>query len=546
MRSIKQGVLLAILSIGYTLSFAVVSVQVEPEKIKLGETFRFILNLDHSTTQAVPDLMPLREQFTIVGTERNMSYSIVNGQAHTVSQWIVLLTAKKTGKLTIPVLQIGTEQSKASKIEVTSAQENKSIDEQPVTSGDAVMLHATASQTDPFVNQEVIYTVRLYNNQRFLDAEYVPPRIEDGLLIPLGEGRRFQTVLNGQQYAVEEQQYAIFPQKSGQLTFYPPVFNAFIADVVPRRVSVQAKPLVWHVKPIPAQHKGAHWLPAKQVTLEERYDHADLTQTEGDTLVRTMTLEGRAVPAELLPPFTFSNHAQFGVYPDKPQLKNTFQQGDIVGRVTVKVTYLLNHAGRITIPAWHVPWFNVATGKKEMATLPARTLHVLHKHDVSSKSAPVRPVSEKVSTSLSTVQSKWHGVTLFVGSFILLGTVFLGIGRFFSPRFRRHHALKQARQRIYKACQANDPLQVESALLHWAALQWPESMICHVQQLTSVTSNPSFHALILHLLQACYSPSADEPWQGKSWWHTFRVLRYPKHSAVHSKGHLPELNPKNQ
>ena len=48
--------------------------------------------------------------------------------------------------------------------------------------------------------------------------------------VPFGGERRYQVNKNGRTYAVEEQQFALFPQKSGDLKIKPPVFNALVYD----------------------------------------------------------------------------------------------------------------------------------------------------------------------------------------------------------------------------------------------------------------------------------------------------------------------------
>lgn len=63
------------------------------------------------------------------------------------------------------------------------------------------------------MNQQIIYKVTLYNSKHLLDADYQGPQVENALLIPLGQEKRYQTQKNNINYLVEEQNYAIFPQK---------------------------------------------------------------------------------------------------------------------------------------------------------------------------------------------------------------------------------------------------------------------------------------------------------------------------------------------
>ena len=355
---------------------ASITTEISRSTIQLGEMFRLVINIDDPHTSGVPNLTPLQKNFTIVGTERSTAYSFVNGETHSVYQWIVLLMAKKTGMLDIPSIQIGKLESRASRIDVTPVKA-VNVDGEESPAQDEVMLKTEISPGPVFINQQLIYTVKLYNSQRLLDVEYQPPRIDDALLIPLGDGHRSQTILNGHGYAVEEQQYAIFPQKSGELRIKPPSFKAVVFEAAPRQINVHAKSTSLVVKPIPAEYLGAPWFPAKQVALTETYDEPALTLNQGSTLVRTVTLQAAGVPAQLLPRLDFVSSPTFNAYPEKPELRNTARQQALIGRADVKVTYILNKEGRITIPALQVPWFNTDTGKSEIVSLPERVMDII-------------------------------------------------------------------------------------------------------------------------------------------------------------------------
>ena len=69
---------------------AAVITQVDPPSVQFGETFHLTLTIDDAQTRGMPDLTPLQHDFIIMGTERSMKYTIVNGQANSVSQWSVL------------------------------------------------------------------------------------------------------------------------------------------------------------------------------------------------------------------------------------------------------------------------------------------------------------------------------------------------------------------------------------------------------------------------------------------------------------------------
>ena len=519
--------------------FAAIPVQVEPSSAQLGETIRVIFTLDDPRAAGLPDLTPLQQDFKIVGTERSTAYSIVNGQTSTVGQWIILLTAKKAGILTIPAILIGNQQTTPTSITIS---ENPSVDHDDDSGlpADEVMLRTQVSNPEPLVNEQVIYTVKLYNSQRLMDAEYHPPRIEDALMVSLGDGRRYRTTVNGQQYTVEEQQYAIFPQKSGSLKVISPAFNALIFDTVPRRVNLQEKASVLKVKPIPATYKNKEWLPAKNLTLSETYDQPDATLSQGSTLVRTITLDVLGLPAELLPPLILEKNTAFNHYVDKPVLENKFRPHELMGSLTVKVTYLLNTPGDITIPELRIPWFNTKTGQEDVAVLPARVIHVQARAQ-EQRAKPTSSADMKLGKVEQVVGSKSQSPLAWwlAGGFAFAWILTLILWWHKQNRGSQHNLLKH----VKTACAADDPHQAEAALLRWASAQWPSATLLNLQQLSQWVHDATLKKQLSILSQALYSQDKHMIWRGSELWRSIASYSHGKPGKKRKNNDLPPINP---
>lgn len=546
----KRYFLLSLLFFFCGLTQATISTQISHSSVQMGDTFRVTFTVDAPQTDSIPDLTPFQQNFAIVGTERSMAYSIVNGERHSLHQWIVLLSPQKTGVLLIPAIQIGQEQSTASSIEVLGASDRRLPEKKEPAYTDQLMLKTELSQPDPFINQQVIYTVKLYSRQRLLDAEYQPPTIDDALLIPLGHGRHYQRIIDDHNYAVEEQQYAIFPQKSGELTITPPIFRALIFDSVPRRMTARTSGKTLMVKPVPPDYAGKHWFPAKQAALTEVYDQQKTTVTEGNTLIRTVTLQAAGVPAELLPTIALDKGDGFNSYPEKPELKNSIRQQELMGRADIKITYLLNEAGKITLPAIHVPWYNTLTGKEEILSLPE---HVL---DVKVKDAETMPIARpthapksqrlsKLNPSLNLpVKTSFPLAWWLAGGFALawLTTLVLWWYRRKLPITKVSHEPSPLKA-VHAACKNNDPSRTQQALLHWARLQWPSHRLFNLHDLEAVVLCPHLKIELSNLSKVLYSADKNLAWQGDLLWQYLSNLRQKKIVPQHKNHGLPPINP---
>ena len=386
----RRLLIIILLAAWQPLALAAITTELDPSQAQVGETLRLTLSQSNTQSNAQPDLTPLAQDFTIIGTAQQLSYIAINGVAQSSKQWTILLVAKKQGQLTIPSIQIGPERSAPRQISITTRTNphQTSAPNPPNDEDEAVKLKTTLSKPSAYINEQVIYTVKLYSDQPLLNAEYHAPRIENGLLIPLSEGQRSEVMLHGHRYTVDEQPYAIFPQKSGPLRIIPPVFSGVVYNTIPQRILLKGTEARVKVKPIPQTHNSTYWLPAKQITLTDAYDTTDSTLAQGQAVVRTITLHAVGLPAELLPTLALANSGDFNLYPEKPTTKNTWDQNDLVGTRTLKVTYLFHKPGQVNVPPLDLEWFNTQTGHTEHATLPAHAFEITAKasaHGVSHR-----------------------------------------------------------------------------------------------------------------------------------------------------------------
>lgn len=544
----KKIIWMVVLQVLLSTAYAELAVQLQTSQVQIGETFALTLSNDDPQAGSLPDLTPLKQDFTIVGTERSMNYTIINGQTQSLSQWTIMLMPKRPGVLTIPAIRMGQEQTLATSIKVTTTQP---ISSQSIDQPQDVMLNVDVSDEKPFVNQQVIYTVRIYLNRRLFDAQFQNPTVEDALLLPLGKSNRYQTLVNNVVYQIDEQKFAIVPQKSGKLTIKPPVFNALIADTAPKKISITAKPVVLHVRPVPAQFAQKAWLPAKQVELSETYEPSSTSLKQGDTLVRNVTLQATGVAAQLMPALDFGQSDQYSIYPEQPIEKTTYVQQDLVGTTTVKVTYLLNNAGKIEIPELKLPWFNTATGQTAIASLPARSIEVqavAGMSTVSNKSAQETtqtslPVKNKDTASQASAvkydsRMGWWLASLFALAWII--TLILWWRR--QGVTRNHAHLSIVNKKLKAACLTNQPQAAKEALLEWAGCIWPKTKCLNLADITRLVGQPGFKKQINVLSQTLYQQD-QQSWQGDDLWQCIVNFKPNGTSGKNKENPLPPIHP---
>lgn len=552
----KRWFLAGLLIFFVTLAHAELSAELSESEVSLDEPFKLTITQENTQDSGIPDLTPLQKEFNVIGTERSINYLLIDGQARSTKQWIILLSAKKEGQLRIPAISIGQQSTKPLIITVTASPTATGAQQSTARDKDKdkdVLLATELSNDSPYVNQQVIYTVKLYTSRRLLDADYQGPQIEDALIIPLGNARRYQSVENNRVYAVEEQRYAIFPQKSGDIEVISPTFKALVYDVIPRRVSVDDKSKHLSVKPIPEHYQGRNWLPAQNIRLSETYEPDTISFTQGHTLTRTITIESTGIPAQLLPPLQIESNEQFNAYPEKPEESNTVRHQQLLGRTSTKITYLFSKPGKITIPEVRLPWFNTTTGEEAVAVLPARDIEVkpaavtaqqappsasgsnaqaLKQNTASAPSKPVNQNPEFLSPG-------WILAALFALAWFV--TLFLW---FWQKRKQQgsKNGSKSALKDLQLACQQHHRQKAKEALLQWFKGQWPEAQLLNLTDLSKRIRDPRLKKQINLLSQSLYSHNTSQ-WQGDELW---RALLAYKNTVADKKSRtnpLPPIHP---
>lgn len=526
-----------------------ISVDLDAAQIEVGQQVRLTLTYDPKEGQGSPDLSALQTDFAILGTEQAMSYTVMNGQARSIAQWGIVLEPKHTGLITIPSLRIGSLTSAPVQLNVspTSHASRKQAANQSMPQidlKDATALNVTVDNTNPFLNQEILYKVSLVTRHRLLDVRYQEPQVEDAILFPIGESQQYQTTREGVVYQVAEQIYAIFPQKSGSLSITPPKLRALRFENPSQPVTLTGDAVTVQVQPLPKHYARREWLPSKLVRLRETYDQPDTELEEGATVVRSIELQAQGLVAQLLPEIPFPDSVDLRTYPEPAERDTRIQQGELWGRVKVKITYVFPRPGMVDLPAIRVPWFNVKTQKTEIAELPAKPYHI-RSGSPKPQAKPLSPkpksradgvhpdvmVAPDRSWELKPMAVAWAAVFIMV-----LGLLFFGV----QSRLRASQPLRALRS----ACRANDVMRTKAALLSWGRQLWPDKEMIHFTEIFPLLHEQiALRAALQRFCAAAYHPTSAKNWQGAELWRAIKAFKQQPKSKRTRASHVPPIFP---
>lgn len=524
-------------------AFSNVTATLDKTELGLDDSLTLTITATHAISHDQPDLSEIEAVFSIIGSEHQINYSMINGESHATNQWRLTLLPKKTGVFHFPPIRLGKEQTtEGLKVEVTEGEtlptdQTLSDDHPPAE----LFIKTQTNPSQPFVHQQTILSVKVYNRRQLINVEYTPPQTDDALIIPLDQSKPYQTILDGEPYAVEELKYALFPHKSGKLKITPPKLSGMTYDMLPQPVHARGETITLNVQPAPIQQTP--FLPANSIKLFEEFDANNTQLKQGETIIRTIKILIHGLPGSFLP-IPELKGKRFSAYPNPPVIKNIPSNQGLQSQITLTITYLFNQPGTVSLPEVLIPWYDVTNKKIETSRLPPHTFTIQ-----AAGTATIKPETPSHHTALSPKADTTSSSNQFY--FILLGLILaLLLLTIFAYWHLRKKALVQTRQPsspsqrkaraiLKSACLKNDPKATQTALIQWAKAFWPEASIMHLSQMTDLYPDDDLKAAILQLEKALYGATRSA-WEGKELWLIINTItRSPK--IVRSK-RLPPLN----
>jgi hypothetical protein len=443
-------------------ALAEVKVSIDRDPVKVNESFQLVFSIDYMLDHE-PDFSILQQHFTILGNNRGSSVSIIDGEYQRSMKWTLRLMPKQVGEFTIPAIRFDIERSKPLQITVKP----------PTLSSaprDELALELLADVEEAYVQGQILLTLRLLSATDISAYGFGDLKIDslDVVIESLGDERHYQSRIDGRLYLVRELQYALFPQQSGRLEVRPVVaevearYDPFQTGDLRR---IRSRPLVLEVKPVPADYQAAHWLPATRLELREDWHGDTSALIAGEPVTRSLTLLADGLTAAQLPQLELLAIDGIKQYPEQPHFENSHTRDGVRGRREQKVALIPGAAGIYRVPGLRVPWWNLESGKMEVATLPARELTV----------APAAAGAENL--ALAPAPAAAAGNRFWRWMSLLLGCGWAASGFYWWIHSRRaatratapteNEPLIAARRRLYDSCAANDAAAARFVLLDW-------------------------------------------------------------------------------
>ena len=505
--------------------------------ISVDDTLTLTIHIDDTGSYDSPDTSVLDQDFYVLGSSQSSRHSYINGVSKSSTEWIVSLMPKHTGTLRIPPITVGNKKTSAVSVFVRDSAP------QPANSGEPIFMQSEVSSDSVYVQQQLIFTVRVFQSVQLDNMTLSDIDIDDALVEKLSQDS-FQRNINGRTYRVHEIRYAIFPQKSGSFTIPEVVFSAneltaqrgfFNLPGQGRPVRKMTRQHEIKVLPAPAsfaQQADNPWLPAQEIKLEESWSSDPDDIHVGDSVTRTITLNAKGLLGSQLPPYTFHDMDGARFYPDKGKTENnlTAQGADSVRKDSAAI--IPTRKGKLTFPAITVSWWDTHSNTIRKAVIPAHTIDVkpapagaaaTNAPESVDHSQPLENPAPTVAASPPGDSRLWQVLTA-VFAILWLITLWLWWQARQRPApvkieksaVKSPPGEKQLFKQLQTACRDNDAKAAREALLQWGQAFWPQHNIRSLQDIERECDNPELTTVILQLEHSLYGAgSASIDWNGE-------------------------------
>ncbi len=364
-----------------------VSLRLERHEISLVDSVRLIVNVSGTRSSESPTIKGL-DKFIVSKGGTSSQIRMVNGSYSSSVEYTFFLQPKRTGKFRVGPAVVEVDgriySSGIEKLTVKKSAGSGGGNENPV------FLSATLSSSRAYVEEQLLYSLKLYHQPSVSNISLSMPEVKGLTLKQLGKHIEYRTKYNKKDYDVVELKFALIPSKAGKYNIYPAkmsmnvpqsrrrrggMFDDFFSFSAGRSITMASKSLMLVVATVPAKGKPADFAGlvgdfSISSTLEPS------TVKAGESVTLTVMVRGKGnvnrIPDLKLPEI---NDAK--IYDDEPHLEIGQTEEGIEGIKTMKWAIVPGMEGDYKIPPVSISFFDTKKRAYNRIGTPPRNLTVL-------------------------------------------------------------------------------------------------------------------------------------------------------------------------
>lgn len=396
----KRILLIIIFFLSVSVSLAQdVTVEISADKLQATLEDEIILQVVvKGSVKASDPVLPSLREFKIISMGTASSYHNINGNIQTEKSFTYVLIPQKEGTYTIEPVSVfaGGYEYKSDPLSIvitSSPGPNQTLGQYETTKNpkEKYWIEVSVSNKEPYVNQQILYTFRLYTSVDMGRASLTLPEFKNFWVEELVPENQFKTSIEGITYLVNEKVLALFPLGSGPLTIDETLLLVEVPDeniqdiyrdnifnfrsTHKKTVELKKKPIEIKVLPLPQPVPNNFTQLVGNFNMAVKLNNSEVNF--GDSATLNIKIEGSGNIKDAKLPSPFDIFSGFKIYEDKPSFIPQKKQNGIVGSKTFKLALVPTQEGNMEIPPFSLTYFNPQTKTYEELISSLLALNVL-------------------------------------------------------------------------------------------------------------------------------------------------------------------------
>jgi len=435
-----------------------------------------------------------------------------------IMRWQVALAPRRNGRLNVPSIRVRDALTPPLLLHVIEKAGS-------ATAGEQIAIDSQPDKHQAWPGEQIVVTTRVQHNRPmpgFRMSEH-ETAIADRYL------RQRRTAIDTPRD--QAQHIAIFIDQPGTITLPAATLRAeienrnadgnSIASLPTRSIYRTGQAQQITIRNPPEQHRSAHWLPASQLHVEQRWEETTGELEVGDSIAMTLMITATGLMAQALPEdLLVQSHPHYALFADTAHRHNAFDGQHVTATLEQSYLLVLSSPGKVSIADGLLEWWDVNENRVRVETIAGRSFSVV-------------PAATTADGMLTQARSGiWIGSAAAVVCVAVACGWWFGIGR-------KRGTVKFSARRLHTACRTGQAPDARVQLILWARAHWPELDICGLRMVAQLCS-PTLATEIQKLERALYAESTSR-WAGASLWIQFKRQPRVKHTAISAS--LPDLYP---
>lgn len=380
-----------------------VTLELDRNEATPSDAVRLTVSISGSKSCDAPPEIQGLQPFNVSTGGTSSRVEIVNGQYTAKLQYAYYIQPSSTGKFKIGPAYVKVEgkgyNSNTETLNVVKAST-------PTGRDDPIFLSASLSKKTAYVEEEVLYVLKLHLRKRVSDISLALPESDHLTFRQLGKPKEYRQTVDGHSYGVVELCYSLISAKPSIYDINPATINLTVYDASKRGrrglfddpffndpffrrgrpARVVSDPVKLTVRALPAERRPDDFsglVGRLNVSASIKPDRLRV----GESATLTVQLEGKGNVSRM-PDLALPEIDGLKVYADEPAFTLTPGPKGLAGLKVMKWALVPEAAGRYTIPPLAVSFFDVVQNRYETLRTQSFALEVApRKTEGASKSA---------------------------------------------------------------------------------------------------------------------------------------------------------------